>query len=256
MNVLIVVPHYGDDEHLKKLLPSINCKFDNDVLNQECSILPTHYGEVFVWNSNVRNIGFTKACNAGLRYAYDNGFDVAWLLNNDTFVPDLPAVLDGLKAEFDQNVSTGIVGFRIVTMDDPDMIHHGGTGDPIPAGVHKVGRVSAGDLDKRTRERWVTGASMAFRVSAVLETGLMDEKMVNYYSDSDICYRMRDAGFDVVYLPLTVHHVVGQSGNPGPEQQRVMKGDMLRFFSKWVFNRLFEDLNRVNLQELPTKPSA
>jgi GT2 family glycosyltransferase len=255
MKFLVLIPHYGSDDHLKKLLPSINCQVP-DKLDDEVTIVPTHYGEVMIVNNNVTNRGFTKACNMGLRYAYDMGFDVAWLLNNDTFVPDLPGTLDALKAEFNDHPSTAIVGFKIVTMDDPDMIHHGGTGDPIPAGVHKVGRVSAGDLEKRTLERWVTGARMAILVSACFEFGLLDEKMVNYYSDSDICYRARDTGFDVVYLPLTIHHAIGQSGAPSQEQQRVMKGDMLRFFSKWVFNRLFEDLNKENFQELTAKPSA
>lgn len=256
MQFLIVIPHYGSDDHLKKLLPSLHCEFNEAISEQECTLIPTHYGEVLIWNSNVENIGFTKASNVGLRYAYDHGFDVAWLLNNDTFVPDLPGTLDALKKEFEENEKTALVGFKIVMMDDPDTIHHGGTGDPIPAGVHKVGRVSAGDLDKRTLERWVTGASMAIRVNTTLEVGLLDEKMVNYYSDSDFCYRLRDAGFQVVYLPLTVHHQVGQSGAPNPGQQRVMKADMLRFFSKWVFPRVFEDLNRESTQELPTKSSA
>ena len=213
----------------------------------EVHVEPFKYGEVYVHNNNVRNIGFTAACNEGIRYGLNGGFDIIWLLNNDTEIPDLPKAIKEMENEFANNSKTGIVGHKILTMDDPDFIHHGGTGACVPAGVHKVGRVSLGQLNSRTRERWVTGASFAIAAGCALEIGVMDERMVNYGSDSDYCYRARLAGFDVVYLPIPILHKVGQSQTPSPEQMKLIKSDMLYFQSKWMFGKIFFDLDSEQL---------
>lgn len=245
MKVLIVIPHYGSNDHLRKLLPSIGVNIEklDEALDNIRLVAPTWYGEVFIWNNNLRNFGFTKACNEGIRYGVNAAYDVIWLLNNDTFIPDIKKAIQELEEEFDKNPNTGVVGFKILSMDDPDFIHHGGTGACVPSGVHKVGRVSMGALDTRTIERWVTGASMAISSGCLMEVGLLDEKMVNYGSDSDFCYRARYCGYRVVYLPIPVLHKIGQSQNPSEAQQRVLKSDMLQFHSKWLIGKTFHDLD-------------
>jgi GT2 family glycosyltransferase len=231
-----------------KLFPTLGLPVptDDDLLDVRVTV-PFKYGEVYVWNNNLRNLGFTKACNEGLRYGLNNGFDVIWFLNNDTQVPDLQMAIQSMEAEFSANSETGIVGHKILAMDDPDFIHHGGTGACVPSGVHKVGRVSMGQLNERTLERWVTGASFAVTAGCALEIGTMDEKMVSYGSDSDYCYRARLAGFKVVYLPIPIIHKIGQSQTPSPEQMRVIKADMLYFQSKWMFGKVFYDLDSEQL---------
>jgi hypothetical protein len=168
---------------------------------------------------------------------------VIWLLNNDTKVLDLAQAIKDMEQEFTDYPKTGVIGFKILSMADPDFIHHGGTGACVPSGVHKVGRISLNQLNARTKEHWVTGASMAFSSGCFLETGVLDEHMTNYGSDSDICYRARLAGFDVVYLPIPILHKIGQSQHPSKEQVRVMKTDMLHFQRKWLLGSTFFDLD-------------
>jgi GT2 family glycosyltransferase len=241
---LVVIPHYGSDEYLKELLPTLGVTDLSDtIFEQKNSVIPFKYGEIFIWNNNLINVGFTRACNQGIRYAMNYGFDVVWFLNNDTKVVDLAKAVEDMEKEFSDHGATGVVGHKILSMDDPDFIHHGGTGACIPSGVHKVGRVSMGNLDERTQERWVTGASFAIVAGVALEIGVLDERMENYGSDSDYCYRARYAGFDVVYLPIPILHKIGQSANPSPEQVRVMKSDMLAFHSKWLTGKSFHDLD-------------
>ena len=151
--------------------------------------------------------------------------------------------MESVSGEFNNHFDTGVIGSCIVTLDDIDFIHHGGTGAAFPAGVHKVGRRSLGQLSQRTYERWVTGASVFIRRELIEMIGLMDENLVNYGSDSDYCFRARTANFKVVYLPtVVVRHAVGQSANPSPNQERQIKADMLYFSIKWVNGKLFHDL--------------
>jgi GT2 family glycosyltransferase len=249
MKFLIVIPHYGPTAHLNRLFPSLGLPSEvpEDLEKSSRTILPFKYGEVFIWNNNVDNVGFTKACNEGIRYAQNEDFDVIWLLNNDTEIVDLADAIKRLEAEFLDNTKTGVVGFKILAMDDTDFIHHAGTGQCVPSGVHKVGRVSLGQHDIRTLERWVTGASMAITSGCALDVGVMDEHMVNYGTDSDYCYRARAGGFDVVYLPIPVIHKIGQSQNPSEAQVRLIKADMLYFQSKWMLGKVFYDLDNEQL---------
>jgi GT2 family glycosyltransferase len=250
MDFLIVIPHFGSNTYLAKLLPTLGAEAPTDDELETTNPLIAHASNgavIYIWNNNIRNLGFTKACNEGIRYGQNNGFDVVWLLNNDTEVDDIKETLNALEKEFLENTKTGVVGFKILAMDNPDFIHHGGTGDAFPAGVHKVGHVVNGELNKRTKEKWVTGASMAISAGCILEIGTMDEHFVNYGSDSDYCYRARLAGYDCVYLPIPVRHRIGQSQNPSPEQMKVIKGDMLYFANKWINGKLFADLALENL---------
>lgn len=248
MKFLFVIPHYGSNAHLVKLFPSLGLlPPKDDDLNDTRIIVPSKYGEVFVWNNNLRNVGFTKAINEGIRYGLNQAFDVIVGLNNDTEIPDLKSLVEAIETEFTASNKTGVIGFKILSMDDDDFIHHGGTGACVPAGVHKVGRVSLGQLDTRTREKWVTGAAFAISSGLALEIGVMDERMVNYGSDSDYCYRARLAGFDVVYLPVPILHKIGQSQTPSHDQVKVIKSDMLYFQSKWMFGKAFFDLDSEQL---------
>lgn len=242
-SICIVVPHYGSDEYLDNLLVSLGHSIQDDPWpkDKKSFVLQAPFGEIYVWNGNIENIGFTAASNNGAIYAMQANHSIVWLLNNDTTVPDPGAAIQAILEEF-QNPKTGVIGFRIVTMDDEDFIHHGGTGRCFPSGEHKVGRISQGHHDKRTKEKWVTGASIAISSDCFTQVGLLDNKMYNYGSDSDFCYRARYAGFDVVYLPVTIVHKTGQSANPNPTQLRLIKADMLTFQVKWM-GKLFFDLD-------------
>lgn len=244
MNFLVVIPHFGSNDYLRKLLPTLGAEYPGDeALDQARIVLPFKHGEIFIWNNNLINHGFTKACNEGIRYGQNEGFDVIWLLNNDTEVEDMQKAVEAIEEEFTNNPKTGVIGFKIIAMDDSDFIHHGGTGAAFPSGQHKIGRVSNGDLDKRTKEKWVTGASMAISAGCVLDCGVMDERYINYGSDSDFCYVARSKDFDVVYLPVHIRHRIGQSANPSPEQIKVIRADMLYFANKWLNGKLFHDLD-------------
>lgn len=254
MKILIVIPHYGPDEYLKELLPTIKCSYKE--MTGDCEIISeTTEGvvNVLVINNNVENRGFTAACNLGIYRAIEGGFDACWLLNNDTKVVDFEDAVRQISKELAEHPDTGVIGCKVLSMEDPDFIHHAGTGNPIPAGVHKVGRVSQGQYTIPTLERWVTGASVILSRACMREIGFMDSRMHNYYSDSDYCYRARYAGYSVRYLPIEVQHKIGQSAQPSKAQELVMKRDMLAFYSKWITGKAFSDLN---LELLPNKDSA
>jgi GT2 family glycosyltransferase len=60
----------------------------------------------------------------------------------------------------------------------------------------------------RTRVDWLAGASMLVRRQVFASAGLFDERYFLYYEETDYCLRVREAGWQVWYLPESeVEHV-------------------------------------------------
>ena len=231
MKIGIAIVHFGEQKLLDDCLKSLEPIKDNNIE---------------VWDGNQDNVGFTIGNNNIIkRLRCLGGFDWIWLLNNDTTVPKetLVSIEDKLK---DIPSDVGIVGFQIRSMDNPDLIHHAGTGAPFPGGQHKSGSVKLGQFQKeRTYEKWVTGASMLIRRGVFDKIGLLDENMKFIGSDSDFCYRARAAGFKIIYEPsFIIYHKIGQSQKPDNDPVlKQMRSDMVYFQNKWMNGKLYYDLD-------------
>ena len=61
---------------------------------------------------------------------------------------------------------------------------------------------------------WLSGAALMLRRSALERVGGMDERYFMYFEDVDLCHRLHDAGYRVVYYPHVelVHHISQSSG--------------------------------------------
>jgi len=64
---------------------------------------------------------------------------------------------------------------------------------------------------------WVSGAALMIRREALEQTGGFDEGFFMYSEDVDLCYRVHEAGWQVVYFPdAVIYHAVGRSGRHIP----------------------------------------
>jgi hypothetical protein len=59
---------------------------------------------------------------------------------------------------------------------------------------------------------WVSGACMVVRRKALKEVGVFDERFFLYWEDADLCRRMSDKGWRIMYYPKAIiEHAVGGS---------------------------------------------
>ena len=67
--------------------------------------------------------------------------------------------------------------------------------------------------DGETKVDWVLGACMLIPMSVFDKIGLFDEKYFLYVEDIDLCYRIHQAGLDVIYTDKSriVHHHLAES---------------------------------------------
>jgi N-acetylglucosaminyl-diphospho-decaprenol L-rhamnosyltransferase len=147
------------------------------------------------------------------------------LLNPDTLLP--PSALADMVAFMDAHPQAGAAGPRLVREDGsldracrrsfptPEVAFYRMSGlSRILPRHRRFGRYNVTYLppDVTTEVDSVVGAFMLIRREVLLQVGLLDERFFMYAEDLDLCYRMKQRGWQVWYnADVTVLHYKGQS---------------------------------------------
>ncbi len=160
---------------------------------------------------NKENLGFARACNQGANEARGR-FLV--FLNNDIIA--LPGWIEPLLAVLESDEQNGIVGAKLLNLDKT--IQHAGiiiTDVPAPiTGIHlwwgKSPDFPPAQVQRECQA--VTGACLGIRKRLFEELGGFDENFMNDCEDLDLCFRVREKGFRVLYVPSSeLVHLESQS---------------------------------------------
>jgi GT2 family glycosyltransferase len=168
------------------------------------------------------NRGFAYGNNRGLGHTAAR---YVLLLNPDTEI--LQGDLEELIALLDRRPEIGIAGVRQVDAAGsplPTMRRFPNAarafGEALRSERWPVRPRWAGErvLDPAayTSERecdWTAGSFMLIRRAALRGAGLLDERFFLYCEETDLCLRVRHAGWQVCHLPqMTIRHHAGKSG--------------------------------------------
>jgi GT2 family glycosyltransferase len=90
------------------------------------------------------------------------------------------------------------------------------------------------DYDKQADIEQLIGAAMLIRKNVFEQIGRFDERFFMYYEEVDLCRRLRDDGFRVVYYPgAQLIHLGGKSARQIPAMSRsMMLRSLLLYFRK------------------------
>jgi GT2 family glycosyltransferase len=176
------------------------------------------------------NRGFAYANNCALRTV-----DADWilLLNPDTEV--LEGSFADLIARLLSRPTVGLVGVRQVTSDGqlfptirrfPNAIRSLFEALGSERFPFRASWLGERELDLRLYERdvdcdWTSGSFMLLRREALQSAGLMDERFFLYCEETDLCLRVKQAGWEIRHLPyLTIlHHANKEGWNPRLDAQ-------------------------------------
>ncbi|PXA99277.1 hypothetical protein DMC47_04230 [Nostoc sp. 3335mG] len=152
-----------------------------------------------------RNYGFLENCNKAAEYA--SGRHLV-LLNNDTLV--MPGWLDGLLKPFDDFKTVGMVGSKLINWDGT--LQEAGGIFWKDGSAWNFGRgqdARAPEFNYVKEIDYCSGASIAVPTAVWQELGGFDPAYTPAYcEDSDLAFRLRDAGYRTIYSPESevVHH--------------------------------------------------
>lgn len=174
--------------------------------------------QVFI---NKTNLGFSKANNVGMRIAKG---DYILLLNSDTVVSE--NCLEMCLTQIEKDKSIGALGCK-VTLQDGKLDHACKRGFPTPKAslyyllkLYKKDPIKYGQYDSlHLHENEIgevdclTGAFMLIPKNVLDNVGLLDEDFFMYGEDIDLCYRIKQAGYRILYYPKAqiIHYKGGSS---------------------------------------------
>lgn len=153
---------------------------------------------------NRENVGFTQANNQGYILARKMGAEYVALLNQDTIVePNWLARLVEL-AETDERI--GAVQAKLLLYPEKDLINSFGNS------IHFLGFAFCNHYRQKnslgiTRPFAVpypSGGACLLRLKALRAVGLFDDAIFMYHDDVDLGWRLRLAGYQVLFDPLAV----------------------------------------------------
>jgi N-acetylglucosaminyl-diphospho-decaprenol L-rhamnosyltransferase len=193
---------------------------------------------------NTGNRGFTGGNNQGIEASHGR---YVLVLNPDTEV--LADALDRLVRYLDDHPEVGVLGPQLLNPDRS--IQSSRRRFPTlataffestwlqglaPRGILTHYYMDDVPLDHAHEVDWLNGAGTVFRREVIDQVGGYDAQNFFMYSEElDLCRRVKEAGWKIVYLPeARVIHYVGQSSDQAVAARHIyFQTSKVHYFRKW-----------------------
>lgn len=215
---------------------------DNASSDDSVETIRKEFPEV-VLIENSENRGFAAANNQGMEIARGR---YILLLNSDTIVLD--NAIEKTAAFADEHPGAGIVGCRVLNGDlslQPNCFMYPSVLNMLLSGTFLYKIFSGSKFFGREGMTWwdfneirqvdvVRGCFMLVRRAAVEQVGVLDEDYFFYAEETDFCYRVKKAGWDILFTPDSeIIHLGGQSSKQiKPQRIMQLRAGILQFIKK------------------------
>lgn len=236
MDLSIIIVNYNTKDLLKQTIQSVidttnNISYeiivsDNNSTDGSVEMVKECFTQVKLIENKV-NLGFSKGNNVAISKSIGR---YILLLNSDTVVMD--NCIQKSVEYIHKNKNIGALGCKVV-LKDGNLDHACKRGFPTVENslyyilklhkffpkVKKFNGYNLGYLDENKIHEVdsITGAFMMVRRKVIKNVLFLDERFFMYGDDIDLCYRIKEAGFKIVYYPeVKIIHHKGASSRKRP----------------------------------------
>ena len=250
--ISIIIPNYEHMDDLRKCVESVVLKstYDNYEIiiienNSKSKELFDYYDKISSKHDNIKIVtwegqfNYSAINNYGISKAADG--DYLLLLNNDTEIIT-PEWMEEMLM-YAQRDDVGAVGAKLYYPDD-DTVQHAGVivGLGGVAGHISIGspRDYAGYMGRNIYAQnlsAVTAACIMLRKDVWEKTGGLDEDFEVSYNDIDLCLKIREAGYLIVWTPFAeLYHYESKSRGRDitPKMRKIYDREAKLFRKRWA----------------------
>lgn len=222
---IILVNYNGADvlpdclNSLDQLVPKDNCEIilvDNNSQDDSPNLVAENFPDVKILRLP-KNYGFGIGNNAGAKIAKGK---FLFLLNTDTILTT--NILPHLVELMEKNHDVGIIGTKLLFPDKSFQISFAYTigikGEFLAKKLHTDAEDKAKlncleqDFQEIREVDIVVGAALFIRADLFHSLGGFDENFFVYFEDADLCKRVQEQGYKVIYTPhVSLIHIRGHS---------------------------------------------
>ncbi|SHN13496.1 glycosyltransferase family 2 protein [Mucilaginibacter sp. OK098] len=203
---------------------------DNGSTDDSLAILKARF-PALIFIENMENLGFAEGNNRGLIYSIEKGYTYSLVMNTDTLVDN--ALVSGLLLHMDTHPEAAAVQPAIYWMHDKSKIWNG-EGKFNRLLGKTISDTTVPDeaaLNSYKVAEWVTGCCMLIRNQALTKCGLFNKRFFLYYEDVELSFRLRDAGFEVHYLPSgKMYHEAGVSAKVSAPKKEGILSPVIHYY--------------------------
>jgi len=145
--------------------------------------------------------GYARAASLGMAFLAHRTKYI-FSTTNDVIVD--PEIINVLVDYAESDPKTGVLGTKIYFFDRPNILWHaGGRIHPLHGHSYHLGweRKDSPRYDRVRECEFVTGCGFLLRSEALKKVGYFNESLIFYSEDADLCYRVREQGYKVLYIP-------------------------------------------------------
>jgi len=227
---------------------------DNNSGDESVPMLKSRYPDVKLIE-NPDNKGFSKAVNQAIPLCRG---EYLLLLNPDAKV--VGSAVTRLAEFLDQNPTVGACGPKVLNADGTLQLACRRAFPSLAASFYRLAYISHlfpknpafsqynmtyADPDKLLEVDALSGSCMMIRRQVVDNIGLLDEDIFMFGEDIDWCWRVKESGMKVMYVPdAVVYHIHGASSRKRPIGTTInLHKGMEVFYRKHLAQRYWAPVN-------------
>ena len=233
---------------------------DNGSIDGSIEFIRKNYPAVRVIE-NGANLGFARGNNAGIRASQG---EYVLILNPDTIIHD--GALDKLIAFADRNPKAGAFGCRVLNPDGTyqvsarlfptiwrywvSALYLKGLAKVCPLFLYEEYPRWRGETERIID--WQSGCCVMIRGDVLRRLRGFDEQFFYHFEEVDLCRRVWNAGFSILFTPeAVITHLGGQSVNRFPIRFEIEKHrSRYRYFYKHFGPDAANDCRRLSIAKL------